>query len=327
MTDDSGKDVFQKHIVDPWSSLPFFFRPNHDGGDNPKAILRFYSSSSRGKAGIKRKSNKSLKSEISHRSSNELAYDGTKLFFYHHEEVGKAKDVDINKRWEVAQLTLSTGAGGRIHGFSIHTSTVGEMEMGGGEQFRELCDNSMYGKRNANGQTASGLYILFIPAYDGLEGYVDEYGMSVIDTPTPEQAEFIGKEYGARQHIDNTIAHLKTLPKKDKLLQFQREHPTTFRGCFRTNTKDPFFNIAKLEDRLDEIKKDPTLVTRGNFKWAGQPYNSKVLFVPNENGKFEMSHQLPAEKANRVSYDASIESFVAENIEYCAAPTRSKQAR
>ena len=318
MTDDSGRDVFQKHIVDPWRSMPFFFKPNHNGGDDPKAILAFRASSSRGKAGVKYKSGKSLGSEISFRASVETAYDGTKLYFYHHEEVGKAVNVDINKRWEVVQLTLSTGAGGKIHGFSIHTSTVGEMELGGGEQFRDLCENSQYGKRNANGQTATGLYVLFIPAWDGLEGYVDSYGMSVIDTPNEQQAKEIGTSIGAREFILNTIEYLKTLPKKDKLLQFQREHPTTYRGCFRSNSKDPFFNIAKIEDRLDEIRKDKTAVTRGNFEWIGTPYQTGVKFIPHENGRFEMSYQLSPDKANKVIWDQSLESFVANNIMYCA---------
>jgi hypothetical protein len=318
MTDSSAEDVFLKHIVDPWRAMPFFLKPNHNGGDDPKKKLAFRASASRGKVGIKGRSTKSLSSEISYRASVETAFDGTKLFFYHHEEVGKAANVDVNKRWEVAQLTLSTGAGRNIHGFSIHTSTVGEMEEGGGEQFRELCEGSMYGKRNENGQTATGLYILFIPAWDGLEGFVDEYGMSVIDTPTPQQAEFLEKEVGAKQYVENTIEFLKTLPKKDKLLQFQREHPTTFRGCFRSNTKDPFFNIAKIEDRLDELREDRTKIVRGKFEWLGTPYESKVKFVPEENGRFEMSRQLPASEQNRVAWDGQQESFVPENIIYCA---------
>ena len=318
MTDDSGKDVFQKHIIDPWRSMPFFFKPNHNGGDDPKALLAFRAASSRGKAGIKYKSNKSLGSEISFRSSIETAYDGTKLYFYHHEEVGKAASIDINKRWEVAQLCLSTGAGTKIHGFSIHTSTVGEMELGGGEQFRELCENSQFGKRSANGQTATGLYVLFTPTWDGLEGYIDRYGNSVIENPTEQQAKDIKGTVGAKEHILNTIDYLKTLPKKDKLLQFQREHPTTYRGCFRSNSKDPFFNISKIEDRLDEIASDPTGTVKGNFEWVGTPYQSGVKFIPHENGRFEMSYQLTADKANRVTWDSNIESFVADNVQFCA---------
>lgn len=320
MTDDSGKDVFQKHIVDPWRTMPFFFKPNHDGGDDPKKKLAFRPSASRGKVGIKNRSKKALYSEIEYRASSELAFDGTKLYFYHHEEVGKAKDVDINKRWEVVQLTLATGAGSNIHGFSIHTSTVGEMELGGGDQFKEMCDNSMYAKRNANGQTATGLYILFIPAWDGLEGFVDEYGMSVIDIPTEEQAEYLGKEIGAKAYIENSIASLKLLPKKTKLLQFQREHPTTFRGCFRTNTKEPFFNIAKLEDRIDELAIDPNAIKRGRLDWEdpSKPFRCKVIWTDDESGRFEKSYDFKPDETNRVAWNAQMESYEALNLHFCA---------
>jgi hypothetical protein len=318
MTDDSGKDVFQKHIIDPWRSMPFFFKPNHNGGDDPKALLAFRASSSRGKAGVKYKSGKSLGSEISFRSSNELAYDGTKLYFYHHEEVGKAKEIDVVERWEIVKPALHTGAGARVHGFSIHTSTVGEMEVGGGEKFKLLCDKSMYGQRDANGKTESGLYVLFIPAWDGLEGFIDEYGMTITENPTPEQQKLIKRDVGSKQFIENTIELLKKNPNKDGLLQFQRQHPTTYRGCFRSNSKDPFFDIQLIEDRLDEIQADPTMVTRGNFDWEGAKYMSKVRFIPDEKGRFEMSYQLSPDHSNRVSWDASIESFVAENVQYCA---------
>lgn len=330
MTDESANDVYSKHIIDPWREMPFFLKPNHNGGDDPKKVLQFRASSSRGKAGIRSKG-KSLGSEITFRASGEKQYDGTKLYFYHHEECAKATNVDINKRWEVAQLCLSTGGGSKIHGFSIHTSTVGEMELGGGEQFRELCENSMYSKRNKNNRTASGLYILFMPAWDGLEGFIDEYGMSIIQKPTKEQSEYINKDVGAKEYIENTIEYLKTLTKKDKLLQFQREHPTSFRGCFRSNATNPFFDIPLIEDRLDELRLMPNAVVRGYFEWKdpNNPYRSGVNFIEDPEGRFSMSKILPIHETNRVTWDFSIESFVPNNLQYCAGsdPFKANQVK
>ena len=37
--------------------------------------------------------------------------------------------------------------------------------------------------RNANGQTKSGLYNLFIPMEWNMEGFIDRYGMPVLETP------------------------------------------------------------------------------------------------------------------------------------------------
>lgn len=47
------------------------------------------------------------------------------------------------------------------------------------------------------------MYSYFTPAYDGYEGFIDEYGMSVVDTPTKEQAKFIGKDIGAKEYLQN----------------------------------------------------------------------------------------------------------------------------
>jgi len=49
------------------------------------------------------------------------------------------------------------------------------------------------------------LGLMFFPAYDGLEGFIDRFGMSVIGTPTDRQmklraeAEFAGLRMGAKQ--------------------------------------------------------------------------------------------------------------------------------
>ena len=54
----------------------------------------------------------------------------------------------------------------------------------GGANFKKLYNDSDVTRRNANGQTRSGLYSLFIPMEWNYEGYIDEYGTPVFDTPT-----------------------------------------------------------------------------------------------------------------------------------------------
>lgn len=314
-TDDDAFEVFQKHIIYPWRSVPFFFKPNHEGGDDPKNKLSFKTSGSRGKAGQKKISRKSLLSEITYNTSNEQAYDGFRLIYYHHDELGKVKNIDIEKRWDVVKLCLSEGAGGVIHGFSIHTSTVGEMEKGGGTAMRKLCDDSKYSERDENGQTASGLYVLFIPASDGLKGYIDKYGMSVIDTPTKDQKEYLSTKrnkkgkiicpnpnIGAKEFIRNTVEFHKKRKDRIRLNQFLRDHPDKFRECFRTNSKDSFFDVPSIEDRLDELAYIKDAVTRGNFEWTGKKYLSPVRFVVDPEGRFEISKH--PDRPNSVTWDS-----------------------
>ena len=37
--------------------------------------------------------------------------------------------------------------------------------------------------RNSNGQTKSGLYSLFVPMEYNMEGFIDMYGMPVLENP------------------------------------------------------------------------------------------------------------------------------------------------
>jgi hypothetical protein len=59
----------------------------------------------------------------------------------------------------------------------------------GGDNFKKLYYASDVTNRNSNGQTASGLYSLFIPMEWNYEGYIDSYGLPVFDT---QEANILG---------------------------------------------------------------------------------------------------------------------------------------
>jgi len=333
MTDSHAETVFQKHLVDPWKGnrMPFFFKPNTDGGDDPKTKLSFRPVASKGTVGNKKRTAKGLLSSITYAAGNPKAYDTWKLHFYHQDECGKSEWENVNNRWRIVKLCLAQSAGASIHGLSIHTSTVGEMAKGG-ENFRTMCEQSNYDKRNKNGQTTTGLYVLFIPAYDGLDVYIDEFGMSVIETPTKEQTAFLktlknskgeiacpDPYIGAKEYIANTIEHLKSIDDFEELSGFMRQHPTSYRGCFIGDVSDSFFNLVKLTDRLEELRDMPTATVPGYFKWEGKPYRSRVKFVPDhENPKFDLSKQLSETESNRVTWDHGLQSYIAHNVKMCA---------
>lgn len=332
MTEGHAETVYQKHIIDPWKTgMPFFFKPNHDGGDDPKGKLAFRPTSNRGKKGAKSKSDKSLLSSITYKPSNTKAYDTWKLYFYHSDECGKTEEVDINERWRIVRLCLAQGAGGSIHGLSIHTSTVGNLSKGG-ENFRKLCRASMYSQRPRNGQTISGLYICFIPAWEGLDWYVDEYGMSVIDTPTKEQRIYLENRInpengergcpdptiGAREYIENTVKALEAGDDYSEYAEFMRQHPTRFRGCFINSETQSDFNLMKINRRIDELRSMPDATVRGNFELINEQmgFTGGVKFTPNPKGKFRLSKVLAPEEANNLSFDG--QTYRAQNLQYCA---------
>ncbi len=54
----------------------------------------------------------------------------------------------------------------------------------GGDNFKKLYNDSDVTQRNANGQTRSGLYSLFIPMEWKYEGYIDSYVLPVFQKQT-----------------------------------------------------------------------------------------------------------------------------------------------
>jgi hypothetical protein len=91
-----------------------------------------------------------------------------------HDESGKWERPDnILNNWRVTKTCLRLGS--RIIGKCMMGSTSNALDKGG-DNFKKLYNASDVTKRNRNGQTASGLYSLFIPMEWNYEGFIDEYG-------------------------------------------------------------------------------------------------------------------------------------------------------
>lgn len=279
-TEPHAKDVFQKHLVIGWRNLPFFFQPIFQGTTDPKKELLFSAPARRVVKGkISTLNEDALDSSIDFKSSDVKAYDSRKLQRYHGDEVGKTTEVNIHERHAVVKQCLSTGQGKIIIGKCIYTSTVGEMEKGGGAAFKKLCEQSHYEKRNQNGQTLSGCYNLFLPAYEGLEGFIDEYGNSLSEE--------------ALKHIQNTRQGFIDEGDFESLAEITRQYPIRFRECFRGDANKCKFNMKILEEQLEKFTFGNDYLTVGNFVWKDGVVDSRVVFEPNPNGKFKVSFLFP----------------------------------
>jgi len=158
----------------------------------------------------------------------------------------------------------------------------------GGRNFKKLYDSSDVTKRNRNGQTSSGLYSLFIPMEWNYEGYIDSFGLPVFNTPTSErkgpQGEFI--DLGVIEYWENEVDGLKN--DQDALNEFYRQFPRTTKHAFRDESKSSLFNLTKIYQQIDfnEDSNNRTLVTQGNFMWEHGIKDSRVIFAPNNKGRF-----------------------------------------
>ena len=171
----------------------------------------------------------------------------------------------------------------------------------GGANFKKLYDASNVTKRNRNGQTGSGLYSLFIPMEWNYEGYIDTYGFPVFDTPEKPVKSIDGTtiEIGVISHWENEVEGLKD--DQDGLNELYRQFPRTEKHAFRDEAKESLFNLAKIYEQIDynEDLKNSNVVTQGNFMWEGGIKDTRVIFVPNNSGRFFISWVPPVNLQNR----------------------------
>jgi hypothetical protein len=294
----SAANVFLKHIVPQYKNLPFWQIPRNSNTSSPKAELNFgplSTKKSKDDSGVLE--GEYLNTIVDYKASGELLYDGEKLRIHMGDEIGKTKEANVEKRTSTVRLCCSEG--NEIIGLIINPSTVGEMDREGGANFKELCQNSMFSDKDENDQTLSGLYNLFMPAYDGLQGFIGPFGESIIDDPTPEQAEYMRikspkiyahmeslykmkngtlegfKPIGAKQYLINRRAALLSKGKTEALAKEKRQHPMAWKECWTMQVDDSCpFDLWILENRLEEfaIGKNP-FVKHGNFEYENWDNN------------------------------------------------------
>ena len=286
-----AKKMFTDKVVPISVNYPFFFKPVQDGMDRPKTELAYRVPASK-LTRRKLDSNKAkeiisgLDTTIDWKNTGDNAYDGEKLKLLVHDESGKwERPNNILNNWRVTKTTLRLGA--RVIGKCMMGSTSNALDKGG-ENFKKLYGTSDVTKRNANGQTRSGLYSLFIPMEWNYEGFIDAYGMPVFNTPLEncESPHGDAIEVGVIEHWNNEAEGLKG--DQDALNEYYRQFPRTEEHAFRDETKNSIFNLAKIYEQIDynEDLANSNVVTRGSFQWENGVKDSKVKFSPNPQGRF-----------------------------------------
>ncbi len=308
-----AKKMFTDKVVPISVNYPFFFKPIQDGMDRPKTELAYRIPASRlTRKSIQNKQNdeilEGLDTTIDWKNTGDNSYDGEKLKLLVHDESGKWERPDnILNNWRVTKTCLRLGA--RIIGKCMMGSTSNALDKGG-ENFKKLYYASDVTKRNKNGQTKSGLYSLFIPMEWNYEGFIDEYGHPVFDTPTEEVLGPYGDpiEIGIIEHWNNEAEGLKS--DQDALNEFYRQFPRTEEHAFRDETKSSLFNLAKIYEQIDynQDLRNTSVVSTGNFSWENGIKDSKVLFTPNQQGRFKITW-VP-------SYDIQNRQVIKNGIKY-----------
>lgn len=292
-TGSDAKKMFTDKVVPINSRLPFFFKPIMDGMDKPKTELAYRLPASK----ITKKNMydvnddeiDGLDTTIDWKNTEDNSYDGEKLLLLAHDESGKwVKPVNIKENWRITKTCLRVGS--KVIGKCMMGSTSNALSKGG-QNFKEIYEDSNVSSRNINGQTKSGLYALFIPMEWNMEGFIDIYGMPVFRKP---KEPVLGVDGGMiiNGAIDYWEAEVESLKNdSDALNEFYRQFPRTESHAFRDESKQALFNLTKIYQQIDYndsmIKEH--YISRGSFYWKDGIKDTEVVWTPDKNGRFYVS--------------------------------------
>ena len=308
-----AKKMFTDKIVPISINYPFFFKPIQDGMERPKTELSYKIPSKRLTRNSLKATDQSevqvgegLDTTIDWKNTGDNSYDGEKLKLLVHDESGKWEKPDnILNNWRVTKTCLRLGA--KIVGKCMMGSTSNALDKGG-NNFKKLYNDSKVENRNRNGQTASGLYSLFIPMEWNYEGFINKYGFPVFDHPEKPVEGIDGEliRNGVIDHWENEADGLKG--NNDALNEFYRQFPRSEKHAFRDEIEKSLFNLNKIYEQID-FNEEMTMkgyVTRGSFSWKNGVKDSTVEFYPNKTGRFKLSWIPPVEMQNNIIVKSGI---------------------
>jgi hypothetical protein len=289
---DAG-DFFYNHIIYIWKKMQFWMQPIHSHlTRDPKEELWWDANVGQGIDQLE------LRSRIDYRNAKPLAYDGKRLRFYVSDEEGKLEVHDAYERWMKVKPTLRDHLGNVI-GKSVHTTTVEDGGVYGMTRFKKLWNASDFHKRNELGETESGLWRIFQPAYDGL--VVDHWGFSDLTA---------GKKKLEEQR--------KIMTKGDSSFYEEvRKNPWNVKEAFTINAGRCPFDKDILAKRIQVFFNGNPYLRVGDLVWKDNIIDSKVVFLDNPNGRFKLSHIPPegirnaVERKGRLNFPGNADMFVA----------------
>lgn len=297
--ENTAESIYNDKLLYAFNKMAFFFVPE---------MPNYYTNSGLHFSGLHGKGG--LNSKISFATTAKKSfYDQKKLSFIHLDEVGKVRLEKVSDRHDVVKLCCSVGV--KITGLLLNTSTSDELESEAGQEFERLSLSSMFEDRMPNGQTKSGVFNLWFNITESMDGFIDQYGFGIEDNPKDYQIPYMsivendedGNVMGAKAYVAKMEREYADAGDLKSLSLYQRQHPASFRKCFSLAAMGSNFNTKVLQERVVELKFDKeSRVRKGNFVWVGQPFESKVEFVDDINGPFNVSWMPPKGQESRTAY-------------------------
>lgn len=309
-TQTDAKAAFTNMVAFGYRQLPVFLKPKQLNNKDSVSELVFAHKSvtTKAKVGSAIDTDTGHRSKVDYRAPGKNAYDSGRLSRLLADEMGKWPiEVPASEFLAIVSKTMVKGA--KRVGFAELPSTVNEMTKGGGAEYKKIWDNADQFK---NDRTPNRLVRYFTPAYDGYVGFIDRYGMSVIDAPTDSQLKYLVENYvgvgdlkeediklGARDYLISNRAKLEGSALEEEI----RMNPFDEKEMFLSASIKTLYaaQAFRMREQLDWLSYH-IMTEKGDLVWAnGHPWFketilengerdieiSKLEWVKNDTGRYE----------------------------------------
>ncbi len=310
-----SRDTFTDMASFGYNQLPVFMKPRQLNRADSVTELVFAAKIVKGEP----TGGKGMRSKINYRAPVENAYDRGRMSRILADEGGKwPLDVKFSKF--ISKVTKTMVKGAKRVGFCEAPSTINELTKGGGAEFKKFWDGAnqfkFFGKKTPN-----RFVTYFTAAFDNYEGFIDQFGESVIDAPTEEQYAYLVEKWVVKD--PNTGETISEISEEDvrlgarayvmsrregltgELLEEEiRQNPCTVQEMFEAANTDCAFNSYNINVRAKELEENPV-------------YKRKVIFFRNaenqliewrdankdeENFHWKITAFPPSGEANKFKY-------------------------
>lgn len=310
-----SRDTFTDMAAFGYHQLPVFLKPRQLNRADSVTELVFAARIIKGENATR----KGNKSKINYRAPVENAYDRGRVTRGLWDEGGKWP-IDVKFSKFISKVTKTMVKGAKRVGFAECPSTVNEMTKGGGAEYYKFWNGANQFKSGGK-KTPNRFVTYFTPAYDNYEGFIDKYGMSVIDAPTDEQYQYLVKKWVVKDpNTGDTISEIseedirlgakkyilsRRVGLTGELLEEEiRQNPCTVQEMFEAANTNCSFNSFKINQRKNELEKNPAYKRKVVFyRDLDQKPKYKDVTEKEKPFHWEFTYLLDPDKSDKHKYE------------------------
>ena len=279
-TKDDSKDTFTQMVTMAYRMLPAFLKPRQVNKEDSVTELVFAHKSQTVKGGVAAgaKDDEGHNSRINYKAPVLNAYDRGRMSYVLGDEFGKLpKETPAWQFLAIISKTLVKGV--KRVGWIDLPSTVNEMTKGGGSEYKKIWDHANQFKKKP---TLNRIVRFFQPAYEAYEGFIDEFGDSVIDAPTEEQYEYLVSKWVQRNGDGEIISelseddirlgakHYVMIRRREGLVGEDLEEEVRMNPCdeeeaFMYAGQGCEFNAANIQAQIKRLEDEPVFLRQMRF--------------------------------------------------------------